>query len=359
MSVPAAASSSSDAVHAAEAYYERELALGIDRFFDERRGSCPWCGSAALRHRATCRDLRQFKPGRFRLDECRECGHVFQNPAVTDEGLTFYYRDTYDGLNAERMEENLASMAPTYLSRAQTVADHRPDPPRRWLDVGTSAGHFCGAAAQVFPSTAFDGLDMSDGVLAGQRAGRIENAYQGQFPELAEQLAGRYDQISMIHYLEHTRDPFADLDAAVTALSDDGWLLIEQPDPEARSARIFRSWWAGWNQPEHLHMVTERNLVAALEERGLEVVAVVHREAHIPLETFITLATLLNRLAPPSPMPWLGGWPPRFATLRRTLGKLLFAPLVPLALLVDRVVLPRLLRSYHAYRVLARVRPTT
>lgn len=349
--------SSAAAVAEAREYYTRELELGIDRFFLDPVESCPWCGASALRERTTCRDLRQFKPGRFRLDECGDCGHVFQNPALTDEGLSFYYRDTYDGLNAERAEANLGSMGLIYRSRASTVAEHRPDQPRNWLDVGTASAHFPEAAAELFPSTVFDGLDMSEGVVSGERAGRIRKGYQGQFPELSTQLAGSYDQVSMFHYLEHTRDPFADLDAAVEVLTDDGWLLVEQPDPQARSARLLRSWWAGWNQPEHLHMVTQDNLVAALEDRGMEIVTVAHREAHIPLEAFIVVATLLNWIAPGEDVPWRNGRPPRFAALRRLLGKVLVAPLVPAARLVDRVVFPRMLRSYHAYRVLARKRP--
>ena len=350
-------SATTAALDAARAYYTHELELGVDRYLLETRTTCPWCSAPRLRRRTTTRDLRQFKPGRFRLDECRDCGHVFQNPALSDDGLSFYYRDTYDGLNAERAEANLGSMGEVYRSRASTVADHRPDRPRRWLDVGTASAHFPHAAAELFPGTVFDGLDMSEGVLAGQRAGRIQTAYQGQLPELSAGIAGQYDQLSMFHYLEHTRDPLADLDAVVEVLSDDGWLLIEQPDPDARSARIFRSWWAGWNQPEHLHMITLPNLTRALEDRGFEIVKVVHREAHIPLEAFIVLATLLNKIAPAGEAPWLGDRPPRFAGPRRFVGKVLFAPFVPLTRFVDRAVLPRMLRSYHAYRVLARKVP--
>lgn len=340
----------------AREYYARELEAGVERFVGERYEVCPWCGSANFELRIVCRDIRQFKPGTFPLDECRDCGHVFQNPPTTDEGLGFYYRDTYDGLSAERTEASLDTMGPIYRSRAETIAKVRPDTPRRWLDVGTASGHFPAAAKEVFPETSFDGLDMSDGVLNGEAAGRIEKGHQGQFPDLSASLAGQYDQISMFHYLEHVRDPFADLDAVVETLSDDGWFLIEQPDPHARSAKIFRSWWPGWNQPEHLHMITEGNLVKALEERGMEVVEVVHKEAHIPAEAFIIVMTLLNRLAPTIEMPWLEGQR-RPGRLRRLLAKLLIAPLVPLAVFLDKTFLPKVLKSYHAYRIVARKTP--
>lgn len=353
---PSAAATPLDA---ARAYYASELDRGVDRFFLDRVEACPWCGSARLRHRTTTRDLRQFKPGRFRLDECRDCRHVFQNPALSDEGLSFYYRDTYDGLNAERAEANLGSMSEIYRRRASTVRDHRPDVPRRWLDVGTASAHFPAEAARMFPETRFDGLDMSDGVLDGERAGRIQEAFQGQLPDWSHRLAGQFDQVSMFHYLEHTRDPKADLDAVARVLADDGWLLIEQPDPQARAARLLGSWWAGWNQPEHLHMITLPNLTAALEERGFEIVEVVRREAHIPLEAFIVLATLVNWIAAPAEAPWRRQQSPRATRVRRLLAKALAAPFVPVVRALDRFVFPRMLRSYHAYRILARRVPTT
>lgn len=338
----------------AKSYYDAQLRDGVDRFFGERVTECPWCGSAALSVRVVCRDLRQLKPGEFRLDECGDCHHVFQNPALTDEGLDFYYRDTYDGLNAERAETNLGSMGLIYQSRAETVAHHRPDAPRRWLDVGTASGHFPQAASLIFPDTQFDGLDMSEGVLAAKEAGRIQTAYQGQFPDLVDSFRGQYDQVSMFHYLEHTRDPFADLDAAVAALTDNGWLEIEQPDPECRAARLFGARWPGWNQPEHLHMVTQSNLIAALEARGMTIEYVAHREAHIPLEAFIVVAGMMNSMAPDENSPWRNG--AESSRWRRTAAKALVAPLVPPARLIDTVVLPRMMHSYHAYRVLARKR---
>jgi hypothetical protein len=49
-------------------------------------------------------DLLQQKPGTFTLDRCGGCGHIFQNPPVNAEGLSFYYRDFYDGLSAEKVE---------------------------------------------------------------------------------------------------------------------------------------------------------------------------------------------------------------------------------------------------------------
>jgi hypothetical protein len=63
--------------------YMTDLAAGISRFFEAPRKDCPWCGGSDLAVRLTTPDMHQCKPGRFTLQNCRTCGHVFQNPRLT------------------------------------------------------------------------------------------------------------------------------------------------------------------------------------------------------------------------------------------------------------------------------------
>ena len=60
-------------------------------------------------------------------------------------------------------------------------------------------------------------------------------------------MAGAYDVVSMHHYLEHTREPLDELDAAATALVPGGHLLIELPDPESRFPLVVGRWWIPWS----------------------------------------------------------------------------------------------------------------
>ena len=102
--------------------YEALLAGGTDKFFEPRREDCPVCGSRELRVRLRNTDLLQNKPGRFTLEQCTHCGHIFQNPRLSPAGLAFYYRDFYDGIGTASLGRMFATSGAIYVDRARAVA---------------------------------------------------------------------------------------------------------------------------------------------------------------------------------------------------------------------------------------------
>ena len=220
-----------DPVEERRPVYEELLADGASKFFEPRRDDCPVCGSSSLSVRLKTRDLLQQKPGTFVLERCDDCAHIFQNPRLSIDGLNFYYKDFYDGLGEKGMEFVFGYSDAGYLGRARMLNERAE--PKKWLDVGGGHGHFCCVARDVWPQTQFDGLDLSESIDEAARRNWIDNGYRGLFPEMAPELSGAYDVVSMGHYLEHTRDPVAEIDAAHTALAPGGHLLIEVPDPQS------------------------------------------------------------------------------------------------------------------------------
>jgi ubiquinone/menaquinone biosynthesis C-methylase UbiE len=290
------------------------------------------------------------------LESCTNCGHVFQNPRLNGEGLEFYYRDFYDGLGAEGMDSTLQFNRSGHEGRARMVLASAGTP-KQWLDVGTGHGHFPQDAKRLLPDTEFDGLDMTDGVLLAQQEGRIGKSYHGNFVELAEEIAGQYDVISMYHYLEHTLDPGKEIAAARTALPAGGYLAIELPDPESAWSRLLGRWWTAWLQPQHLHMMPIANLRARLTELGFTVVAEQRAEPHIATDTVNAALLIVNAATIAGEnLAWRAASPSRF---RKALRKTVFVaslPLVVAALIVDRVTAPigRKRGMSNTYRVLAR-----
>ena len=240
-----------------------------------------------------------------------------------------------------------------YLERARVIDGLAT--PSRWLDVGTAHAHFCCAAKQAWPGTRFDGLDMGSSIEHAERAGWVQCGYRGFLPDLADSLAGEYDVVSLFHCLEHTPDPMAELAAAYTVLEPGGLLVIEVPDPESRMGRVFGRFWFPWFQPQHLHLLSVKNLTRLLRRAGFEPEVVQRGPAHIQVEFSSTLMLFLTWLAPRTSGPWRqpAGSMER---LRRRAVWSLGMWLVPLAMLLDTISAPafRRLGLSNAYRMVAR-----
>jgi len=337
--------------------YQRDLADGTERFFAPRRTDCPWCGNESLSTRLRTTDLLQHKPGQFVLDRCETCGHTFQNPQLTEEGLEFYYRDFYDGLGEKQLESLFDGKNTAYLGRARSMTAHDPAP-KRWLDVGTGQGHFCAAVRDgLLPDTSFDGLDFTEGVEIAEREKRVERGFRGSFPALAGELAGQYDVVSMYHYLEHTADPDRELRAARQVVRPGGHLLVEVPDAESRLSRVLGRWWLPWLQPQHLHFMPVANLRARLEELGFTVVSEEHAEPHAAIDLVAAVWLALGRVSPPENTPWLPEPPSALRRATRTAVFLAGIPALLAATTLDRIAIRPLTRRWrvsNAYRVVAR-----
>lgn len=343
------------AVEEARPAYAADLAAGVDRFFEPARTDCPWCGGTDLAAQVRTPDLHQGKPGRFRLDRCRSCGHVFQNPRLTIPGLEFYYRDFYDGAGEAQLESAFGAQSKAYRSRAEMLRAYTTDP-GSWLDVGTGHGHFCTVARDVWPATRFDGLEMTDGIEYATRRGWVDRGYRGMFPEVAPELAGSYDVVSMSHYLEHTREPMEELDAAAIALKHGGHLLIEVPDPEWPMGRLLRRFWLPWLQPQHQHLIPIANLKAALAKRGLEPVGERRDINPIPFDLCMGVYLLAHRLTRDPNVAWAAHRPGAARQVLRYGVLILEMPVLVFAGIGDLLLsLPlRLTGKGTAYRVVAR-----
>jgi SAM-dependent methyltransferase len=345
---------SAESTAAAKARYETAVAGGLGRFYEPRRKDCPLCGSEQLTVQLRTGDIFHHKPGEFTLERCGGCGHVFQNPRLSIEGLNFYYQDFYDGAWEGPLELIFAAGGDSYRARAEMLRGHAV--PRRWLDVGTGHGHFCLLARQIWPQTSFDGLDMGSSVDLAARKGWIDIAYRSAFPDLAPKLEGTYDVVSMHHYLEHTREPLEELAAASLALQPGGHLLIELPDPESPFGRWLGGRWVAWFQPQHLHFLSLDNLKRTLEKLGFTPIAEERGAAHIPTDLTFAYYSLLEDIAPPVGMPWQA--PATKGRLAWRIGVFLaLGPIFGLTLLADHLIGVALRRTggvANTFRVLAR-----
>jgi hypothetical protein len=339
-------------VEARRPEYEKLVADGLDRFFEPRRDTCPLCGDRSLKPAVRVTDILQHKPGRFTLERCGACGHLFQNPRLSIEGLGYYYKDFYDGLGGDDLEAIFGASWLQYIQRADFVRSATE--PKKWLDVGGGHGHFCRSARDRMPDVRFDALDLSESIEDAERRGWVDRGYRGLFPDMAAQLAGQYDVVTMSHYLEHTRDPEAEIAAAQTTLSDGGVLMIEVPDPECPFAKLFGRLWLPYFQPQHQHLLSTKNLEKLLSRHGFGDLVWARGPAHQPVDFLAALILFLNWIAPKGDVPWR----PRSAAARawRAFCYVAASPGLVVARAMDALLEPLVTRLdwSNTYRVLAR-----
>lgn len=326
-------------------HYQQDISDGIDRFFQAELKECPICNHTDLIEHLVVPDFYQLKPGQFKLDRCSNCDHIFQNPQLNLDGLNFYYRDFYDGLGEQGMDMVFGATETSYRQRVAMVRAHGS--PRHWLDVGGGHGHFALIAKHLLPQTSFDVLDLSESVEIAEQRAWCDQGIRGLFTELAPSLIGKYDGISMSHYLEHTPDPLAELDACAQVLDQGGMLMIEIPDPQSKVGRSLSRLWLPWFQPQHLHFMNTENLSVELQKRGFEVHEVDRSEAHQSVDFFFVTIILLQMIAPDPNAPWR----PQYSesqkallSLWRVIASLAFIPLILLGVILDKLARPILTR---------------
>jgi SAM-dependent methyltransferase len=344
-------------VDALRPVYAELLAGGLERFFEPRAEQCPLCDGGDLVRHLVCDDQAQYKPGSFVLDRCRGCGHIFQNPRLSLEGLSFYYRDFYDGLGADQVEVLFGKLgygATPYLERARLIASLAK--PARWLDVGGGHGHFCCLARDVLPETRFHVLDMNQAIDEAVRRKWVDEVHRGLFPELAGTMRSQFDVVSMTHYLEHVIDQRADLRAAHEVLRPEGLVFIEIPDPECPWSRWLGRLWIPYLQPQHLHFLSMKNLDGLLRAQGFEPIVWQRGQAHMPVDFAFAVYRVLGWIARPPDLPWRPAASRAAKLAHRVVWSLGVAPLLlgyGLDLVVRRWVAPKLDVS-NTFRVVAR-----
>jgi ubiquinone/menaquinone biosynthesis C-methylase UbiE len=333
--------------------YSSLMAHGTADFFESPRTQCPICAGDDIVNLFSLPDLYQGKPGQFTVSRCKSCGSCFQNPRLSLEGLHFYYRDFYDGIGEDSLDTVFGATKDLYAARIEMVREQGV--PGSWLDVGCGHGHLFAHVRNAMPDTTLSGLDMGDGVDIALARGWIDEGHKGLFPECAEALSGRFNVVSMCHYLEHTLDIPTELKSAHKVLADDGLLLIEVPDPQSVFARVLGRWWMPWFQPQHIQFVTTVGMAKLLRNSGFEPIKWHTGKAHTANDFILSFSGMVRRFAPRLDVPWR----PQPTMLRRISNAVIWIPgalFIALGGALDQLLKPMGSRLHHTsqYRVLAR-----
>jgi SAM-dependent methyltransferase len=86
--------------------------------------------------------------------------------------------------------------------------------------------------------------------------------------------AASVDAIALTHVLEHVHEPMALLQECGRVLKPAGRLVVETPNAQSWSHRLFGSAWRGLEPPRHLFLFSPASLHACAQKAGLQIVSV-------------------------------------------------------------------------------------
>jgi SAM-dependent methyltransferase len=137
----------------------------------------------------------------------------------------------------------------------------------RWLDLGYGEGALLTVAKRRGWSCY--GVEVSERVLEyGRGQGWVVTSEPQSDPRF---VAGNFDVVTMIEFLEHVTTPARFLDDAGCWLRRGGLLYVTTPNIRSLNGRILGLSWSVVSPPEHIVLWTVRALRSAVARAGFRV----------------------------------------------------------------------------------------
>jgi 2-polyprenyl-3-methyl-5-hydroxy-6-metoxy-1,4-benzoquinol methylase len=207
----------------------------------------------------------------------------------TADVITGYYEDGYYTPDRGRRFVGAMERLSTWFKRRRARRIATLLPAGRALDVGCERGVFLNELRRFGWQVSGTQLSRPAAVSATTELG-LDVLY-GELPSL-NLRPGSFSLATYFHVLEHLPRPGIYLAETHRLLARDGLLVVEVPNFESLTARLFRTHWFGLDLPRHLYHFSPRSLVMLLAAHGFSVVKVSHFSAEY--SAFVVLQTLLN-----------------------------------------------------------------
>jgi SAM-dependent methyltransferase len=205
----------------------------------------------------------------FKYLFCQECELLFiENPP--SERLAEIYPKNYYSFDG-----NVKSLLITLKKRfdllwfRKQISKLLIVEPKNILDLGGGAGYHAKLLQTIYPNAIATVVDFDSATImkpGNDNTLFLECDLNSSFPE------GRYDVIVAWNILEHVLTPEIFLASCGSALTEKGVLLIQTPNFQTLSARMFKKmYWGGLHAPRHFTLFNKFSLTNYINHAGLQI----------------------------------------------------------------------------------------
>lgn len=202
----------------------------------------------------------------FHIEVCGQCSHRFTNPRVEENEIGPYY-DSPDYISHTNDDVSFfgkvyQSLRKVNLNRKQQLVQRTVNKDTfSLLDYGCGTGQFLEHMSLARHQV--QGMEINEGARSqAQKFGKVYDQLQS--------IEGQYDVITMWHVMEHVYDLEELMQKFNQLLQSGGALIVAVPNCESPDARHYRSNWAAWDVPIHIHHFTKQSMSKVATRFGYE-----------------------------------------------------------------------------------------
>ena len=238
--------------------------------------NCPICGFYSEDSRAAAHLPRFFR--------CPNCsGYYHREKNIPNYEETYFYEKTKPSVLGSIVSKLLGVFSVLYLARVRRLLSRKNG---LILDYG------CGDGKRVsyLNKKGFyaEGYDPSESA--------VRLAQKNNIPVFSAIPQKKYDLMMFWHSLEHSDQPFLDIQNCKKYLSANAKLLVAVPNADSFGAWIMRERWFGYDWPFHRVHFTLKAVRILLEKNGIRILSVDYFNPEYTIA--FTAQTFLNLFLP-------------------------------------------------------------
>lgn len=233
---------------------------------------CPVCNGTAHRFVFQCKD-HSISGKTFDIWQCNKCTHRFTFPVPPENEIGRYYQADHYISHSDTNEGFINRLYK--IARRFTLSEKRRFVQRQTglasgqlLDLGCGTGAFL----HEMETNGWQTTGLEPDYNAREKALQLYRLSVHEPSHLFHLPEGSFDAVTMWHVMEHVYDLHGYMAQIKKLLRPNGILVIAVPNYTSRDATHYRSHWAAYDVPRHLHHFSPQSMQQLADEEGYAVI---------------------------------------------------------------------------------------